>query len=115
MRKFVVILLIILLCTALTACGSNDENSSEVYAGEHPYFVAEVTEVGKSYAILEVTDTGNCGISVGSEVSVNPKAHLGDDAPELAVGDTVKVEFSGEVQEIYPLSLTNIYAIDKLK
>lgn len=73
-------------------------------------FIAKILEVNDTYLLVEVTDSGNSGISVGAEVDVTTNI---ENCPDFEVGEYARVVFNGEVMEKDPLALGTVFALSK--
>lgn len=105
MKKHFAAVLAILLIAGLTGCGRRNG------AGKgQDYFCGTVLAVYESSVLVECTDSGSGAVSAGSEASVSMDVVAADGAPELTMGDAVKVVFSG-VQESDPLGFDTVFAI----
>lgn len=101
---------VIVLCAmavSLAGCGEEKATPSEDGGA---YFTGEVTGVSNSTVLVKVTDSGNSGISKGSEAEVSVSETDGD-FPEYEIGDTVRISFDGEVMETYPLRIKSVSEI----
>ena len=97
-------LILALACVLrLTACGGEP--------GAAASFHATVLAVNEGSAELECTDKLTSGISVGERFTISTDTASSDGAPELAVGDAVRVVFDGLIMESYPIQLGTIFAI----
>ena len=110
MKKLFVFVLALVLAVSLVACGKGESNNGAKISetnGDDYYFKAKVVEVNGTTLLVEVTEVGRAGLSVGSLVSFSRDA-------EFEVGDTVKVVFDGVIQETYPCQLPNVYSVTKI-
>ena len=107
--KRVLALLLILTCM-LFAIGCEEPQENEP---SHVYFIGTVESVSEASIMVEVTDAGDCGLTVGTPASVSLYA-LGENKPTLAVGDSVRVEFDGVVQESYPVGIPTVFSVVKV-
>lgn len=69
-------------------------------------FEGKIIELNGNQLLVEVTDSGDSLISVGTQVSFSAIAENGYEK-----GDSVKVTFDGVVQETYPLRIPNVLDI----
>ena len=75
------------------------------------YFNARVLEVNKEYVDVQCTETFNSGISVDEEFPVTKDVVSAKGAPELNIGDNIRVVFDGNVMDRAPLKIGTVYAI----
>ena len=110
MKRWMAFVLTVVCVLGLIGCHSNqDVPSDETRA----YFIAKVVEVRGTSLLVKITDKGNCGASVGDEVVVS--AGIADalvNDPSFLTDNYIRVEFSGEFLETYPLQLVKIFKID---
>ena len=69
-------------------------------------FEGKIIELNGNQLLVEVTDSGDSLISVGTQVSFSAIAESGYEK-----GDSVTVTFDGVVQETYPLIISNVLDI----
>ena len=81
-----------------------DENGQQ-------YFNATVLEIKDGLVKVECTEPFNSGISVGEEVSVPMDVVAVSGAPELSIGDDIRVVFNGNTMETDPLQIETVFAI----
>ena len=74
------------------------------------FFIAKITEVNESSLLVEVIDGGSTAFYKGTEVCVSTAF---DAYVVCAVGDSIRVEFDGLIQEVYPLVIPNVISIRK--
>ena len=111
MKRWMAFVLTVVCVLGLVGCHSKlDVPFDETRA----FFVAKVVEVRGTSLLVKITDKGNCGASEGSEVVASAEliADILDNNPSLVTDNYVRVEFSGEFLETYPLQLVKIFKID---
>ena len=96
MKRLLPLILALACVLSLSACGGEP--------GGQAYFNATVMAVNEGSAELECTDKLTSSTDTASS----------DGAPELAVGDAVRVVFDGLIMESYPIQLGTIFAIYRL-
>lgn len=111
MKKIISLALVFVSLLSLVACGQEDDGQIDVKGQD--YFNAEVLEVSENYILVECQDVTSGGVSEGSQVTVSLDVVVANGAPEIAVGDEIRVVFSG-VMESYPLKLQTVFAIYQL-
>ena len=77
-------------------------------SADHSYFTAVIIERNSLTLLIEVTDTGNSGISPGQRVRISA-----DSCPDMVTGDSIYIDFDGSVKETYPLQLGRVYSITR--
>lgn len=110
MRKTLIFVLVSTCAFALLACGRNSGELPEDVNGQD-YFNAKVLEVYDNYVLVECLELTSGAVSEGSQVTVGKDVVAAKGAPEMAVGDQIRVVHSGGVMESYPLQLETVYAI----
>ena len=95
--KFVFLLILSLLL--LTGCAEKGQD----------YLDAVVTEVAEDYFLVECIDESS-GNTTGSALKV-PKDTVSPAIPAIAVGDTVRVVYSGVNKKDFPPEIQTVYAI----
>ena len=111
MKKLIAVFLAMVFALSLIGCDSrNDVPFDETGA----FFVGKVLEIHESTMLVEVTYTGNCGVSEGSQVNVSTDKIVGviNNDSSFVTDNYVRVEFDGSIMETYPLQLGEIYKID---
>lgn len=103
MKSLLPLILALACVLSLSACGSEP--------GGKAYFNATILEVRDGAVELECTDKLTSGISVGERFTISTDTASSGGAPELAVGDAVRVVFDGLIMESYPIQLGTIFAI----
>ena len=103
MKRLLPLILALACMLSLSACGGEP--------GGQAYFNATVLAVNEGSAELECTDKLTSGISAGERFTISTDTASSGGAPELAVGDAVRVVFDGLIMESYPIQLGTIFAI----
>lgn len=101
MRQITATFLTVLVSVLLTACGAQEESL---------YFTGVVSEITESDATV-IPNEGEEIRRSGDAVTVSNRT---DDGEQLAEGDTIKVEYEGDVMESYPLQI-NVISIEKME
>jgi hypothetical protein len=102
MKRWLSILVIFVCIIALSGC-ENEKRQA--------YFNAKVLEVNKEYVDVRCIEAFNSGISIDEEFSVTTDVVSAKGAPELNVGDNIRIVFNGDVMESDPLQIGTVYAI----
>ena len=76
-----------------------------------PYFCGKVLEIYEDQCLMEITDGGNHRLVVGDRLLVN--YHV-EGAPEISVGDHLRVVFDGKIALSYPGQILNVFEIRKI-
>ena len=107
MKRWLTLFLAMVCLLLAVGCEAPEEEPSRVY------FIGAVVTVSESSLMVEVTDAGDCGLTVGTLASVSVR-HFSGDTSVYHVGDLVRVEFNGLVQESYPVGIPTVYSIVKV-
>jgi len=107
MKKCLSLILAIIFLFTLVSCKAKVDK-------EQIYFCGKIIEVSETVLLVEVTDSGNSGISVGHQAAVSAALQSGEDVPQYAKGDYVTIIFDGQILETYPLSIPVVYSIEKI-
>ncbi len=91
--------------------GEGPGENPEECVGDQLTFDAKVLEVYENSVLVECTGCESGLMSVGDQVSVSTKLASGEECPELAVGDSIRVVHNPVVMETYPLQLEVVYEI----
>lgn len=107
MKKWMAFVLILACLLTLGACNIKED---EVQL----YFIAKVVEVTDTTMLIEVTNTGNSMVEIGSQIHVSTEKIAGvlADDPTTVTDNYVRIEYDGTVMETYPLQLGEIFKID---
>ena len=107
MKKMITIFFVLICVLGLMGCNSQKgTHLNETSA----FFVAKVTEVNEGHLFVEVTDKGSTSLGEGTTVHVSTNF---DGYTECVVGDCIRIEFDGLIQELYPPIIPNVVAISK--
>lgn len=94
MKRWVMILLAV-VCTALTGCersASEVENTQYVFSGE-------VIEAEEEYLRIEVNDAGNSSLSNGTVIEVSTDVVAADGCPEFMAGEYARVLLAYDAED----------------
>ncbi len=105
MKKLIAVVLA-LICVFVSVGCNNEKGQS--------YFTGKVKEVNANYLLVEITDSGNSGISVGANVIVSTEVVSADGCPDFVADEHARVVFNGEVMEKDPASLGTVFALYKI-
>lgn len=93
-----------------TEAASGSVSMNESLNEQSVFFIAKITEVNESSLLVEVTDKGSTALNRGTAAYVSTAF---DAYVACAVGDSIRVEFDGLIQEVYPLIIPNVISISK--
>lgn len=94
MKRWVMIILAV-VCTALTGCersASEVENTQYVFSGE-------VIEAEEEYLRIEVHDAGNSSLSNGTVIEVSTDVVAADGCPEFMAGEYARVLLAYDAED----------------
>lgn len=94
MKRWVMIILAV-VCTALTGCersASEVENTQYVFSGE-------VIEAEEEYLRIEVNDAGNSSLSKGTVIEVSTDVVVADGCPEFMAGEYARVLLAYDAED----------------
>ena len=107
MKKVILSVLVSICMLGTSGCGLNKEHNVNVTP---VFFVATVTEVNEGSLLVEVTDNGSTSLREGTAAHVSTDL---DGYTGCAVGDSIRIEFDGMIQELYPPIIPNVISITK--
>lgn len=108
MRKQVLVILVLSLILAVTACGTSSGGESEVVGNEKATFQATILEIHDGYYLVEPV-AGSTELNSADQITV-PMTNM-NPSPEPEVGDVLEIEYDGSIAESYPAQITNVYSI----
>ena len=109
MKKMIAFILALVCMLGFVGCNASKDNHLQEPT---VFFVAKVTEVNEGYLFVEVTDKGSTSLKEGTTAHVSTNF---DGYTECVVGDSIRIEFDGLMQEVYPPIIPNVIAISKEK
>jgi len=78
-------------------------------------FVGEISYVGESFIIVEVTDNpkynGSYSITISEETEILDVSNMVMDIEHLSIGDTVEIIFKGSIAESNPAQIRECISI----
>ena len=104
MKKCSYIIGIMLVLCTLAACAGQKKMGSKTAA-----FQATVLEVSEQSILIE-PDEGFMERDVSDQIRITNIEGL-----ELHVGDTIEIQYNGEIMETYPAQLGEVYSITLLE
>ena len=108
MRKQVLVILVLSLILAVTACGTSSGGESEIVGNEKATFQATILEIHDGYYLVEPV-AGSTELNSADRITV-PMTNM-NPSPEPEVGDVLEIEYDGSIAESYPVQITNVYSI----
>ncbi|MCM1087850.1 MAG: hypothetical protein NC419_06810 [Muribaculaceae bacterium] len=102
MKKLFSLILASACILALAGCQGSEKGQN--------YFNATVLEVHEDYILVECLDVTNGVVSSGEEAEVSTKVISSDGAPELKIGDSIRVVF-GATEDTIPIHVGNVFSI----
>lgn len=114
MKRWLTFFLAVVCLLFAVGCESPEQSPEQVpEESSRVYFIGEVTYVSESSLMVDVTDAGDCGLTVGTPASVSLR-NVPTTSSAYRVGDLVRVVFNGMVQESYPVGIPTVYSVDKV-
>ena len=108
MRKQVLVILVLSLILAVTACGTSSGGESEIVGNEKATFQATILEIHDGYYLVDPV-AGSTELNSADQITV-PMTNM-NPSPEPEVGDVLEIEYDGSIAESYPAQITNVYSI----
>ncbi len=102
MKKIMAVLICML---TLSGCAGTVQKPAGVY------FTAKVAAVYEKSLLIETTDSGNSGMSVGTPAYISRS----EAEESYSAGDVLKITFDGVIMETYPAQLGKIYSVEKIQ
>lgn len=106
-RLFTLVLAIVCILASLASCNSQNTGEEE---NTQEYFNATVLELHEDYILVECLDVTTGVVSSGEEAEVSTKVISADGAPELKIGDSIRVVF-GATEDTIPIHVGNVFSI----
>ena len=110
MKKFIALFLAVACIAVMAGCSAKEPVGDPPEANGQDYFNAEVLEVRDNQIKVRCLDITTGAITEGTELSLTTKVASANDAPEMEVGDHIRVVFSG-VMETDPPRLQTVFSI----
>lgn len=110
MKKFIALFLAVACIAVMAGCSVKEPVGDPPEANGQDYFNAEVLEVRDNQIKVRCLDITTGAITEGTELSLTTKVASANDAPEMEVGDHIRVVFSG-VMETDPPRLQTVFSI----
>lgn len=110
MKKLIALFLAVACIAVMAGCSQKEPVGDPPEANGQDYFNAEVLEVRDNQIKVRCLDITTGAITEGTELSLTTKVASANDAPEMEVGDLIRVVFSG-VMETDPPRLQTVFSI----
>lgn len=108
MKRWVMIILAV-VCTALTGC----ERSAPEVENTQYVFSGEVIEAEEEYLRIEVNDAGNSSLSNGTVIEVSTDVVAADGCPEFMAGEYARVLLAYDAEDpVLRLEALSISKVD---
>ncbi|WP_371723356.1 hypothetical protein [Isachenkonia alkalipeptolytica] len=113
---------LLLIFTGLLLIGCADNNRGDPENGDMNgndevqilQFVATLLEIDENTILVEPAE-GEDLLQSGDRVSINTDTLDPGDVPEMEGGDTLRIFYTGDVMESYPLQLEEVHIIEKVE
>lgn len=110
MKKFLMILFALICLLSLVACGARSgkefDKPDDLYT-----FEATILEIHDSY-FLVAPEAGSQEANSSDKIQVSTQN--ADPSVRWQVGDSVRITYNGQIQELYPAILPQVYKVEKL-
>jgi hypothetical protein len=110
MKRFFALLLLLSCVLCAVSCRNTVEDEPASV-----YFIGKVVSVHETSLMVEVTDSGDCGLAVGTPASVSLRNLANSTNASYQEGSVIRVEFDGLVQESYPVGIPSVHKIETVK
>ena len=108
MKRFLYLLAFVLLACVIVLAGCAQHQDED--SNGQDYFNGTILEIHDTYVLVECLEMTSGAVSVGTEAKVRTDVVAAKGAPEMTVGDDIRVVFTG-VQEKDPVSFDTVFAI----
>lgn len=106
MKKLIVFVLALVCVLSLMGCSQQEQQGQN----GQDYFNGTILEIQDSFVLVECLAVTSGAVSVGTEAQVRLDVTDVRGVPEMAVGDNIRVVFTG-VQEKDPVGFDTVFAI----
>ena len=110
MKKFLMILFALICLLSLVACGARSgkdlDKPDDLYT-----FEATILEIHDSYFLVEPAADSQ---EINSSDKIQVSTQNADSSAQWQVGDLVRITYNGQIQELYPAILPQVYKVEKL-
>ncbi len=109
MKKWIACALVLIVMFGLVACGGRAgkdfDKPDDLYT-----FDAKILEIHDSYFLVE-PDAGTQEANCSDKIKVSTQN--ADQSIDWQVGDLVRITYNGQIQELYPAILGQVYKVAK--
>ena len=109
MKKNLFCILIFVLAFTLVACGGRSgkdfDKPDDLYT-----FEATILEIHDSYFLVEPAADSQ---EINSSDKIHVSTQNADPSIQWQVGDLVRITYNGQIQELYPAILPQVYKVEK--
>ena len=109
MKKWIVCALVLIVMFGSVACGGRAgkdfDKPDDLYT-----FDAKILEIHDSYFLVE-PDAGTQEATGSDKIKVSTQN--ADQSVDWQVGDLVRITYNGQIQELYPAILPQVYKVEK--
>ena len=110
MKKWIVCILVVIIMFGLVACGGRAgkdfDKPDDLYT-----FEATILEIHDSYFLVEPSADSR---ESNSSDKIQVSTQNADPSIDWQVGDSVRITYNGQIQELYPAILPQVYKVEKL-
>lgn len=111
MKKQIVCIMILSIMFTLVACGGRAgkdfDKPDDLYT-----FHAEILEIHDSYFLVK-PDAGTQEANCADKLQVSTQN--ADQSVDWQVGDSIQITYNGQIQELYPAILPQVYKVEKVE
>ena len=109
MKKWIACTLVLVVMFGLVACGGRAgkdfDKPDDLYT-----FDAKILEIHDNYFLVE-PDAGTQEANCSDKIQVSTQN--ADQSVDWQVGDLVRITYNGQIQELYPAILGQVYKVEK--
>ena len=110
MKKVFAIVCTLICLLSLVACGARSgkdfDKPDDLYT-----FEATILEIHDSYFLVEPAADSQ---EINSSDKIQVSTQNADPSTQWQVGDSVRITYNGQIQELYPAILPQVYKVEKL-
>ena len=110
MKKVFAIVCTLICLLSLVACGARSgkdfDKPDDLYT-----FEATILEIHDSYFLVEPAADSQ---EINSSDKIHVSTQNADSSTQWQVGDSVRITYNGQIQELYPAILPQVYKVEKL-
>jgi len=110
MKKWIACALVLVVMFGLVACGGRTgtdfDKPEDLYT-----FDAKILEIHDSYFLVEPSADSH---EANSSDKIQVSTQNADPSAQWQVGDSVRITYNGQIQELYPAIVPQVYKVEKL-